>query len=58
METLVKKQMQTKRAEEWTMMMALQVLLKMEMQTEQTEEWTMMMAVLEKKKTDENADAN
>ena len=50
METLVKKQMQTKRAEEWTMMTALEVLLKTEMQTEQIEEWTMMMAVLEKKR--------
>ena len=49
METLVKKQMQTKRAEEWTIMTALEVLLKTEMQTEQIEEWTMMMTVLEKK---------
>ena len=57
METLVKKQMQTKRAEEWTMMMALEVLLKTELQTEQIEEWMMIMAVLEEEKN-ENADAN
>ena len=57
METLVKKQMQTKWAEEWTMMTALEVLLKTELQTEQIEEWMMIMAVLEEEKN-ENADAN